>query len=198
MPRKRPGVNLTDKQRAFCHEYVTDLNATNAAIRAGYSEDSARSTASHLLDDVEVKAFVRKLQEDKFLSLRINAEDVMKELARIGFADIEDFAEEGELPEQETEERTAVPLVSENGEEAPPAPKPRAALSYRKVMVNKTTGAKTTVTFSLYHKIMALRIIGLHLGLWDKDKRKRGDRDKLVVIMPKRVLQDRQNDGGIK
>src|ERR1017187_1712634 len=93
MPRKRPGETLTDKQRTFCNEYVIELNATNAAIKAGYSEDSARSTGSHLLDDPDVGAYIRRLQEDKFLKLRLTAEDVLMELMRIGFAEV-DFEEE--------------------------------------------------------------------------------------------------------
>src|ERR1017187_6728527 len=90
MPRKRPGETLTDKQRTFCNEYVIELNATNAAIKAGYSEESARSTASHLLDDPDVAAYVQKLQEDKFWRLRITADQVLAELAKIGFAEIEE------------------------------------------------------------------------------------------------------------
>src|ERR1035438_1505621 len=93
MARKRPGETLTDKQRTFCNEYVIELNATNAAIKAGYSEDSARSTASHLLDDPDVAAYIRRLQENKFLKLRLTAADVLMELMRIGFAEV-DFEEE--------------------------------------------------------------------------------------------------------
>src|ERR1035438_14687 len=94
MARKRPGETLTDKQRTFCNEYVIELNATNAAIKAGYSEDSARSTASHLLDDPDVAAYIRRLQENKFLKLRLTAADALAELARIGFAEMEDFVEQ--------------------------------------------------------------------------------------------------------
>src|ERR1700756_1446521 len=90
MARKRPGETLTDKQRTFCNEYVIDLNATNAAIKAGYSEESARSTGSPLLDDPDVVAYIRRLQENKFLRLRITADEVLAELARIGFAELEE------------------------------------------------------------------------------------------------------------
>src|ERR1017187_7769615 len=96
MPRKRPGETLTDKQRTFCNEYVIELNATNAAIKAGYSEESARSTGSHLLDDPDVHAYVQKLQENKFWRLRITAEDVLAELAKIGFAEL-DFEEDDDV-----------------------------------------------------------------------------------------------------
>ena len=94
MARKRPGETLTDKQRTFCNEYVIELNATNAAIKAGYSEDSARSTASHLLDDPDVGAYIGQLQEEKFFRLRITADAVLAELAKIGFAEFEDFVED--------------------------------------------------------------------------------------------------------
>src|SRR5579863_9012065 len=99
MPRKRPGVVLTDMQRKFCHEYAIDLNATQAAIRAGYSEDSARSTASHLLDKPEIRAYVEKLQEDAFLRLRITKDDILAELARIAFSEIEEEDTRDESPD---------------------------------------------------------------------------------------------------
>lgn len=50
--------NLTDKQRRFCEEYVVDWNATQAAIRAGYSEKTADVQGSRLLGNVKVQQYI--------------------------------------------------------------------------------------------------------------------------------------------
>jgi hypothetical protein len=191
MPRKRPGETLTEKQRTFCNEYVIDLNATNAAIRAGYSEDSARSTAAHLLADGHVSDYIGLLQEEKFLRLRITADQVLMELARIGFADVEDFVVRGSTTPACAETASADRLTMTKGEEEDSTTGNnyedievngitqrifkskethsmvrRAAMSYRRVVVDPVTGDRTTYTFSLHHKIMALRILGQHLGVF--------------------------------
>ncbi len=54
---------LSAKQERFCAEYIVDYNGTKAAIRAGYSEDSAAAQASRLLKNDEILARVRELQE---------------------------------------------------------------------------------------------------------------------------------------
>lgn len=51
---------LTDKQKRFCDEYLIDLNATQAAIRAGYSPKTAEQTASRLLRNVKVQEYIAK------------------------------------------------------------------------------------------------------------------------------------------
>ncbi len=59
---KRPS-GLTPKQERFCQEYVADLNATQAAIRAGYSAKTANEQGSRLLAKVSVKAHIAELQQ---------------------------------------------------------------------------------------------------------------------------------------
>lgn len=61
---------MASQKLIFADEYLVDLNATKAAIRAGYSEKSARSKASQLLDDPEVQAYIEKKQ--KRLSEKMN------------------------------------------------------------------------------------------------------------------------------
>jgi phage terminase small subunit len=51
-------AKLTAKQKRFCDEYLIDLNATQAAIRSGYSEKTAYSQGQRMLKNVEVKAFI--------------------------------------------------------------------------------------------------------------------------------------------
>jgi phage terminase small subunit len=58
------GDGLNDRRRAFCREYVIDWNASQAAIRAGYSQDTARSIASQLLTNINVKAEIKRLIDE--------------------------------------------------------------------------------------------------------------------------------------
>jgi len=55
---------LTDKQLAFCHEYIKDWNGTQAAVRAGYSEGTARSQAQRLLTNVDIRSEVGRIAAD--------------------------------------------------------------------------------------------------------------------------------------
>lgn len=55
---------LNDKQERFCYEYCIDLNATKAAIRAGYSENSARSIASTMLTKSNILTRIKYLQDN--------------------------------------------------------------------------------------------------------------------------------------
>ena len=68
---------LTDRQRAFVLEYLRDLNGTQAAIRAGYAEDRAASTASRLLRRPEIRAFRDVLMEERFEAVGITRYNIV-------------------------------------------------------------------------------------------------------------------------
>lgn len=53
-------AKLTPKQKRFCEEYLIDLNATQGAIRAGYSQKTAYSTGQRMLKNVEVQNYIQK------------------------------------------------------------------------------------------------------------------------------------------
>ena len=78
---------LTARQEKFCYEYVIDLNATQAALRAGYSEKTAYSSGSRLLKDVEIQNFIQTLQADLEKTAGITALKVLKEHKKIAFSD---------------------------------------------------------------------------------------------------------------
>jgi phage terminase small subunit len=81
-------VALTPKQQAFVAEYLIDLNATQAAIRAGYSAETANEQGSRLLANVSVKAAVESAMEERASRTQITADRVLTELAKLGFSDI--------------------------------------------------------------------------------------------------------------
>jgi phage terminase small subunit len=74
---------LTDKQRLFCDEYLIDLNATQAAIRAGYSPKTADQQASRLLTNVKVQEYINGRQTKLADKLELDAEWVLRRLKDI-------------------------------------------------------------------------------------------------------------------
>lgn len=82
---------LTDKQIRFVQEYLIDLNATQAAIRAGYSERTAYSQGHRLLKNDSIQAQVRQAQDERARRTEITADKVLEEFARIGFANMQDY-----------------------------------------------------------------------------------------------------------
>lgn len=71
---------LTRKQDLFCQEYIVDYNGTKAAIRAGYEERSARSTASKLLAKSNIRSRVRELQAEQVERLAATQDFVVQQL----------------------------------------------------------------------------------------------------------------------
>ncbi len=89
---------LTNKQEMFCLEYLIDLNATQAAIRAGYSVKTAQEQACRLLTNVKVQELVTKLKRERSEAVKINAEWVLSELKAIHELDVLDIhADDGTL-----------------------------------------------------------------------------------------------------
>jgi phage terminase small subunit len=84
-------MTLNPKQKRFVDEYVVDHNATQAAIRAGYSAATAYSQGQRLLKHVEVAAEIAKRRQKLTEKLEITAERVAEELAKIGFANMADY-----------------------------------------------------------------------------------------------------------
>jgi len=73
---------LTPKQARFVAEYQVDLNATQAAIRAGYSPTSAHVTASRMLSDAKVRAAVEQTQRKVTEAVLDSAEDVIRDAVK--------------------------------------------------------------------------------------------------------------------
>lgn len=89
---------LTDKQRNFCYCYYESFNATQAAIKAGYSEKTAAEQGCRLLKKVKVKEFLEKLREAYRTEFLLTQERVMNRHMQIAFSDMRDFiTEDGKL-----------------------------------------------------------------------------------------------------
>lgn len=74
---------MTLKQRRFCDEYLIDLNATAAAIRAGYSKKTAYSIGSENLKKPELAAYMRARMAEKEAALIAKQDEIMKYLTRV-------------------------------------------------------------------------------------------------------------------
>jgi phage terminase small subunit len=71
------------KHEKFCHEYIKDMNATQAAIRTGYSNKTANRIASQLLSKLDIKTRVKELRDSYFNENIMTAQQVEYELTRI-------------------------------------------------------------------------------------------------------------------
>lgn len=145
---------LSPKQERFCEEYLTDLNATQAAIRAGYSQKTAGSQGGDLTQKPEIQAYIKELRQKQSLRTAITADRVLLELGKIAFSDMDDFA------------------IVENGKLsliATSARKPGRSSVIKKITQSESEG-KEGGSFSqgleLHDKLKALELIGKHLKLF--------------------------------
>lgn len=86
-------AELTPKQERFCEEYLIDLNATQAAIRAGYSEKTAREQAAQNLSKLNIQEKIAELKAERSKRTEITQDRVIKELAAMAFAKATDYAQ---------------------------------------------------------------------------------------------------------
>lgn len=84
---------MTPKQEQFVREYLIDLNATQAARRAGYSEATANEQGARLLANVSVQEAIAAAKAARAKRTEVTADRVLRELALIGFADIGEVIE---------------------------------------------------------------------------------------------------------
>lgn len=74
---------LTDKQKRFCDEYLIDTNATQAAIRAGYSEKTARQAGTENLSKPAIREYIDERMEEQRASKIATAQEVMEYLTSV-------------------------------------------------------------------------------------------------------------------
>jgi phage terminase small subunit len=154
---------LTLKQKKFVDEYLIDLNATQAAIRAGYSEKTANRIASENLSKLDVQSYLQKRQKELQSHANITPEKVIDELAHIAFDDIKNYLSF----------RTEKTTVGQNKDGSP-------ILGYDTIIDLKDSetidtrniseiskGRDGQFKFKLYCKDNALVQLGKHLGMFN-------------------------------
>ena len=151
---------MTERQKLFCEEYLLDLNATQAAIRAGYSP---KGNACALMAKPQIKEYIEKAIAERSRRTGANADRVIEELARIAFV----------KPAEVVDLRTGRVKEDVSQDDI-------AAIS--QVKVKQTNGedwdsVEREVKFA--DKLKALELLGKHCGLW-KD---RGDGNLPVHVV---------------
>jgi phage terminase small subunit len=76
-------AKLTDKQELFAREYLKDLNATQAAIRAGYSEKTAKETGYENLTKPHIQELIAELNKDRMERVQIDADYVLRQAVKL-------------------------------------------------------------------------------------------------------------------
>lgn len=87
-------MNITKKQQKFVDEYLLDLNATQAAIRSGYSEKSASRIAIELLNKTHVAEAIQKAQSKRQKRTQVTSDYVLSRLVEIDQLDVLDIVNE--------------------------------------------------------------------------------------------------------
>lgn len=85
---------LTDKQERFCEEYVIDLNATQSAIRAGYSESGARTEGARLLANANIQERISELKKEISERNNISIDKYVNILDKLATFDISELYDE--------------------------------------------------------------------------------------------------------
>src|SRR4051794_38057642 len=145
---------LNDRQARFVAEYLVDLNATQAAIRAGYSPASARQVAGRVMTNDDIAAAIAEAQAARGRRTEVTADRVVLELARVAFGDPRRVMSWGPggvrlRPSAELADEEAA-IVAEVGE--------------------TTTKEGGSLRLKTVDKLGALRLLGQHLGMFGEGK----------------------------
>lgn len=150
---------LTDKQHRFCEEYLANgYNATQAAISAGYSEDTARSIGAENLTKPDIKDYIETRKKEILARLKVNQDRILQEYARIAFNDIRGFYDQNGrlLPINELDDDAAAALAGVEVDEL------WGMSMDGKVQIGETKKIKR------WDKLKALDSLGDHLGMFTK------------------------------
>ncbi len=181
MPRHSHSAALSRRQTKFVAEYLVDLNATQAAIRAGYSRKTAHVIGYENLGKPRIKAAVDAGHGRALEAVGVSRVRVLRELAAVGMADIRKcYDERGNLLAiDQLDDATAASIAGVDIEEL-----------YERnddgVRVN--TGRVRKI--KRFDKTKALELLGRHLGLWTDPAPPAAEGPGLTVIVQNGVQVD--------
>ncbi|HZW51164.1 MAG TPA: terminase small subunit [Rudaea sp.] len=171
---------LSEKRARFVAEYLVDLNATQAAIRAGYSERTAYQQGSRLLSDVDIEAAIVAAQAERAERTQVTVDRVLLELARIGFSDISNY---------EVDDDGNVTLVE--GAD-PQAMRAVSTLKRKTRIIPQKNGepiVEHDVEIKLWDKNTGLANCGKHLGMFAENVNLRTPDGPLQVHITRRIVR---------
>jgi phage terminase small subunit len=158
-------AELSPKQLLFADEYLIDLNATQAAIRAGYSPKTADVKGSQLLSIVKVRTYIDKRMAERSRRTGISQDRVLQELARIAFVQIPDLID--------TETAQVLPNANKDDLAVIQGVKVKESYSEK--------GSSTEREIKVADKGRALEMLGRHLGMFN-DKLDINANQKVVIV----------------
>lgn len=143
---------LNAKRERFCQEYLVDLNATRAALRAGYSPRTANEQGSQLLAELSVADRIATLMAERQERTHVSQDEVVRELALIAFSDTRHIAMDdlGRL---------------ELAADAPPQAMRAVQSVKHKKRVEKGGDVIHEAEYRLWSKTDALKTLANHLGM---------------------------------
>lgn len=180
------GGELNEMQARFCEEYVKDLNGKHAAIRAGYSEDTAEVQASRLLRHAKVKHKIDALLKERSKRTAITADTVLQELLKLARVDIGGaFNDDGSLkpikdiPEEIRRAISGIDIVEEfDGQGS------------KKVHIGYTKKIK------FWDKAKALELLGKHLKLFTEKVEVEGKVTLEQLVLGSKQSEDDSGESG--
>ncbi len=167
-------AKLTDRQRRFCTEYIIDLNATQAALRAGYSAKTVNPQGSQNLAKINIQTEIQRLKAARSKRTQAKADDVVLELVKVGFSNIEDYLtvdEDGEthLKNFDDIKRELLAAVE--------------SIKISTIKNKNDSREYTTTQFKLHSKLNALEQLGKHLGIFEKDNKQRTPKETVNLLV---------------
>lgn len=164
-------VPLSPRQEQFIAEYLVDLNATQAAIRAGYSEKTAREQASRLLSNVNISQRIAEKRQELADNAGLSVERVLQEAMRLAFFDIRKLtdSEGNPIPVHQLDADTAaaiqgLELATERGPD-------------------KESGPTIVRKYKIADKNSAIERLFKHLGLFEKDNKQSNPGDAMTAFL---------------
>lgn len=162
---------LNERRKRFCDEYLVDLNATKAAIRAGYSEKWAHTNANKLLQNTELQEYIEERKSDRVKRTEITQDMVLRELAIIAFSNAADYAAviEREVM-HETKDGEMIPVHDRDGnpvkyKTVEPVLTENLTDDQRRALAVIKRG-RDGFEVKPYDKVRALELLGKHLGMF--------------------------------
>lgn len=159
-------AGLSPRQERFVQEYLIDLNATQAAIRAGYSAKSAAEIGRQLLEKTGVAEAVARAKAERSARIGLTADRVLEELAAVAFARMPDYAEWGGTGKQ----MGLKPSEELTDQQAAAVAHVVETEKYIKTIGDDEQLMSRERSIKLHDKVSALVKLGQHIGMF-ADKR---------------------------
>lgn len=163
-------AKLTDKQERFCEEYVIDNNATQAAIRSGYSEKTAKDIGSQNLAKLNIQEYIAELKAGISKRCEVDADDIVLQLDEYRRSNIADYVEL-------TTEATTV--VSSEGVTSTPEIQVLKFKDFKdltdeqKRCIESIKQGKNGIELKLHGTEWSIEKLNRHIGFYEKDNKQK-------------------------